>query len=304
MADPDTVLAGSAGNVYHITTFPSAISGVTYSWSITGNGIIVGPTDGTTVSVTATTPGVFVVTCAVTEDQCVIQFGRTVQVIPSISDVFAASAFAVRGNKTTRLAAGKPFTCVQIEPVGGSFDVTAVDLSSIKMISVDTGSVSEIFATAKTTIDGDTNGNGVTEIAACFSKDDLRLLYSALPSGHQSVIVSVQGSLVTGGRFEARLTMDVVVSGRPLAALAAPNPFNPETVIGFATKRPGPVRLQIFDLTGRLVAALADASMPAGYHSVRWDGRSVSGGKVASGIYYFRLEADGEAVVQRLTVLK
>ncbi|MCH7761753.1 T9SS type A sorting domain-containing protein [candidate division TA06 bacterium] len=47
------------------------------------------------------------------------------------------------------------------------------------------------------------------------------------------------------------------------------------------------ITLKIYDLSGRLVATLADARQKSGYYTARWDG-----GKAASGVYFVRLKAD------------
>jgi subtilisin-like proprotein convertase family protein len=71
----------------------------------------------------------------------------------------------------------------------------------------------------------------------------------------------------------------------------APNPFNPRTVIAFELARAGQVRLEVFDVRGRLVRRLADRSFAAGRHTALWDGRDNSGGEAASGLYFYRLRA-------------
>ena len=52
------------------------------------------------------------------------------------------------------------------------------------------------------------------------------------------------------------------------------------------------MRLAVYALTGRLVATLADAVLPAGHHARDWDGRDVQGRAVASGVYLVRLATD------------
>ena len=78
-----------------------------------------------------------------------------------------------------------------------------------------------------------------------------------------------------------------------------PNPFNPRTTISFEVARSGPVRLDIYDLRGRLVARLLDGETPAGAHSVVWDGP-----EAASGIYFARLTADGTTTARKMTLLR
>jgi len=71
-----------------------------------------------------------------------------------------------------------------------------------------------------------------------------------------------------------------------------PNPFNPVTTISYDLPVPVPrVRLRIYDLRGRLVKTLTDDHQMAGVKSVVWNGRDDHGGAVASGAYFYVLEA-------------
>ncbi len=73
----------------------------------------------------------------------------------------------------------------------------------------------------------------------------------------------------------------------------APNPFNPVTTISFELSQPGRVRIEIFDLSGRLVAVVAEAELPAGEHEVTWAGLDADGRAVASGVYFCAMRAGG-----------
>jgi flagellar hook assembly protein FlgD len=52
------------------------------------------------------------------------------------------------------------------------------------------------------------------------------------------------------------------------------------------------IKLTIYDLSGRRVRTLADGCQTAGYQSLDWDGNNDEGNEVASGIYFYRLEAE------------
>jgi hypothetical protein len=79
---------------------------------------------------------------------------------------------------------------------------------------------------------------------------------------------------------------------------AWPNPFNPATVLAFVLTRPQTVRLSVFDLAGREVAAPARGPHAAGRHAVRFDGS-----RCASGLYLAVLEAEeGQAACKLLLV--
>ncbi|WP_456424642.1 DUF1501 domain-containing protein [Rhodocaloribacter sp.] len=64
-----------------------------------------------------------------------------------------------------------------------------------------------------------------------------------------------------------------------------PNPFNPRTTISFTLARTAPVRLQVFDVQGRLVRTLADGLRPAGTYTLSFDAEGLP-----SGTYFYRLE--------------
>lgn len=84
-----------------------------------------------------------------------------------------------------------------------------------------------------------------------------------------------------------------------------PNPFNPATQIDYSIPTDGPVRLRLFDILGRTVRVLVDEPRHrAGYHAVRWDGRDGDGVAVASGVYFYALEADSFRRVRRMVLIK
>jgi hypothetical protein len=83
-----------------------------------------------------------------------------------------------------------------------------------------------------------------------------------------------------------------------------PNPFNPATTIPFELGAPGHVRLQIFDVRGRLVRTLLDGVAPAGPARARWAGEDAQGRDLGSGVYFAVLEAPGFRQSRRLVLLK
>lgn len=83
-----------------------------------------------------------------------------------------------------------------------------------------------------------------------------------------------------------------------------PNPFNPETAIRYELPRATNVRMTIYNAQGQAVRTLVDGPRPAGAQAVRWDGRDDRGRGVASGIYYYRLEAAGFSETQKMLLLK
>ncbi len=83
-----------------------------------------------------------------------------------------------------------------------------------------------------------------------------------------------------------------------------PNPFNPITEISFNLAKPGPVKLAVYDVTGRLVKTLIQDNLLAGAQSVQWNGMTADSRPVATGVYFYRLEADGQLFNKRMLLLK
>jgi len=78
-----------------------------------------------------------------------------------------------------------------------------------------------------------------------------------------------------------------------------PNPFNPSTNISFAVPERSDVSIQIFDVNGRLVETLASGILAAGNHSLKWNAIDL-----ASGIYFYRLEAGSFVETRKMLLLK
>jgi flagellar hook assembly protein FlgD len=60
----------------------------------------------------------------------------------------------------------------------------------------------------------------------------------------------------------------------------------------------------VFNLLGQVVTKLVDKELPAGNHSVTWNGSDSGGKKVATGIYLYRLEAGDHVLTRKMLLLK
>lgn len=78
-----------------------------------------------------------------------------------------------------------------------------------------------------------------------------------------------------------------------------PNPFNPATEIRFGLPGSDHVRLQVFDLAGRLVALVAEGYYAPGIHHVRFDASAL-----ASGLYLYRLQAGDQQMTRKFMIVK
>ncbi len=86
-----------------------------------------------------------------------------------------------------------------------------------------------------------------------------------------------------------------------------PNPFKPSgvgTTITYRLARRTHVRLTVFDALGKAIQTLVQEEREAGPHSVIWDGRDEMGRPVASGLYFYRLQAGGFQKVARMLFVR
>ncbi len=105
---------------------------------------------------------------------------------------------------------------------------------------------------------------------------------------------------------------EISVSSTPYrTALLAnyPNPFNPETWIPYHLAHAAEVQFTIYDPQGVIVRQFDLGYQQAGYYTDRasaayWDGRNDSGESVASGIYFYQLQADHFYAMRKMVILK
>ncbi|HET9252367.1 MAG TPA: putative Ig domain-containing protein [Candidatus Eisenbacteria bacterium] len=156
-------------------------------------------------------------------------------------------------------------------------------------------------------------------LRTCFSMSDLRDFF-----GDEDVLdglkdSEIHGTLSTGETFVATLggkhmaeppghdrddDGDEDRGGKHAIKLRVrPNPLNPKAEITFSLAQAGPVRIALYDLSGRLVRTVLEAERGAGDHVVSFD-TNAGGTRVASGVYFLKIEARQGEDVRRVTVLK
>jgi len=78
-----------------------------------------------------------------------------------------------------------------------------------------------------------------------------------------------------------------------------PNPFNPTTEISFSLPEATNVKLEIFNIMGQKVATVANRHFVAGNHTIEWNDS-----QVASGVYFYRLDAGDYSATRKMILLK
>jgi immune inhibitor A len=129
-----------------------------------------------------------------------------------------------------------------------------------------------------------------------------------------STLVAVTGIATAGSDITADLIVGIAASNGddPPVELPFtvelnqnyPNPFNPTTVIEFTISQGSDVTLEVFNVLGQKIITAVDGDLPAGTHSVSWDGADYSGDPVASGIYFYRLTAGEEEIVRKMVLVR
>lgn len=101
------------------------------------------------------------------------------------------------------------------------------------------------------------------------------------------------------------LTVDAPDSGIPATVTLAqnvPNPFREDTRIEYTLAHAGEVRIRIFDVAGRRLQSFDLGVMPAGTHTLQWNGVDENGVAAAPGTYFYQAQLAGEVVTRRMTI--
>lgn len=170
--------------------------------------------------------------------------------------------------------------------------------SGLEINSLAANSIGHIFAGTSRGIyrSIDRGGNwiqanaGLTDTSASSAAVDSRgFLYAGTGSGvFRSVLSTVSVKELSGG-IPTSFSLDQNY----------PNPFNPTTTIQFGLPRSGHVQMAVYDILGQRVQVLVDRYLEPGEREVSWDAS-----RVASGIYFVRLEANREVRHIKMLVIK
>jgi len=83
-----------------------------------------------------------------------------------------------------------------------------------------------------------------------------------------------------------------------------PNPFNPETTIGFSLAKGGNVCVDVYNIKGQRVRSLVNDFLAAGVHRVVWNGVDDNGKSVGSGVYFYQLRAGDVVSTKKMLLMK
>jgi ligand-binding sensor domain-containing protein len=241
------------------------------------------------------------------------------------------------GNEWNVLTDGLPgpgtVTDVIVHPEGGVWCSTYGRLMRFdgRTVTVHDSTNSPISDGSATSLALELDGRlwvGTTDGLLCFDgatwtvRDSLN---SALPSNHiYTVAVDAHGNKWIGMDGKGGLAVyreggvvlpgyqpTTVVGEAPVPTSSVchlypsyPNPFNTSTMIPIALSQPGHARLCAYTVTGQRVRTLVDAAMPAGVHTVHWDGTGPCAEPLASGVYILRLTTDDGRATRRVALVR
>ena len=83
-----------------------------------------------------------------------------------------------------------------------------------------------------------------------------------------------------------------------------PNPFNPTTKLQFQLPSSGKVRLNIYDISGRLIKEIFAGDKVAGKYTFEWNGNNTNGRHVASGVYFYSVQFNNSLLTKKMIYLK
>jgi hypothetical protein len=93
-------------------------------------------------------------------------------------------------------------------------------------------------------------------------------------------------------------------SGAARLELPRPNPARGRVEASFTLPRAARASLRVLGVSGRAVAVLVDADLPAGEHHAAWNGRTMAGSRAPAGVYVLELRADGATASRRVTLIR
>ena len=83
-----------------------------------------------------------------------------------------------------------------------------------------------------------------------------------------------------------------------------PNPFNPFTQINYQLSKNSRIKIEIYDMMGKLVKTLVNEFQSPGYRSIKWNGKNFENQKVSSGVYFYSLQSESFSATKKMILLE
>ncbi|MEW6652356.1 MAG: T9SS type A sorting domain-containing protein [Bacteroidota bacterium] len=159
-----------------------------------------------------------------------------------------------------------------------------------------------------------TTGNGIM-LTTIDGTDTHSYIYLSKPSGNNPAnwyVLTDQSGRYTEFLVKAYISYGTSDISEPIEILPSaftlaqnyPNPFNPSTVISYTLPKQSRVQIKIYDVLGNEVRSLIDEEKNAGKYNILWDSRNNRGTKVSSGVYFYKIFADGFTAAKKMNLIK
>lgn len=142
----------------------------------------------------------------------------------------------------------------------------------------------------------------LSSIPLNYSYSTIDLLIEDETDNMMIVLTGFKGTVIYTGTITPNGDLDI--NPIPLNITNYPNPFNPQTTISYDLAQRGEVQLDVFNLKGQKVKSLIKEIQDSGNHKITWQGDNQKGEKVSSGVYFYKLKANGKEEMRKMTMVK
>jgi len=238
---------------------------------------------------------------------------------PTVADlVFMVNRLVNIAAETEKISPSEAFVDIYLSEKEGSYEISynsGNELGALALV-IDSDAGDDLIqnleaniAAMGMTVKSSVDGNLVRMLV--YSEDGIRM-----PSGRHTLIEIDNNSNIDINEIQLSsadgYVLNPVMKGDSGDILPEgfrlyqnrPNPFNPVTEISFSIPGSSPVRLSVFNILGQEIRTLVDKVLPAGNHTVFWDGKDSNGHPVSSGIYFYRLGAESFSARKKMILLK
>ncbi len=203
-------------------------------------------------------------------------------------------------NATTGYAVGDGGTLVKTVNGGATWTVQAVPWGTVNLLDIEFSTPNRLWVSGADqllyySVDGGANWTNANVTPIVSTYDVMGVHYQG-PAGilwvgcHYSNVYSRSDAAVTG-------------TDAPSLPFALnqnyPNPFNPSTTITFAIATDGRVGLNVYDVSGRVVATVMNENLKAGKHTVTFNAD-----KLATGVYFYKLSTSAGEITRKMVIVR
>lgn len=226
----------------------------------------------------------------------------------TLSDTNSVSIIETSGNTVvTSVIVGSNPKGIEVTPGGellyvansGSDDLSAIEVSSnsvVETIAIGNGPEGVSISPDGTFVYVSNRSSNNISVLVAFSN----IVAATIPVGNAPAGIDIKfPNPITGVENNETVSIpEVFAIGQNY-----PNPFNPTTTITYQLPKRANVELIVFNVLGQKVNTLLDLELEPGAYRIMWNGRSDTGVQMPSGVYFYRLSANGRTIATKKMLL-